>query len=190
MVAADGHLFDLISYHTPPQDRFGQVGELMKFLLKWALIIVVGITVLGKIGDAFKRPEETAAEKAAREDLQYVQAQAKYYADLKAVSDMPLITAQTLASAYEANTVAADARFKGKRFKISGTVASINTDFTGDPYVTLRGGVNQFMEPQFGFDKSESGQLAALTKGSNVTLVCTGRGDIAKTPMSKDCKMQ
>lgn len=161
----------------------------MKALIKTVFIVVGGLFVLTTISNALKSPEETAAEKAAREDLQYVQAQAKYYADLKTVSDMPLITAQTLASAYEANTVAADARFKGKRFKINGTVSDINTDFTGAPYVTLRGGVNQFMEPQFGFEKSESEQLVSLRKGSKVTFVCTGRGDVAKTPISKDCNL-
>lgn len=161
----------------------------MKALIKTVFIVVGGLFVLTTISNALKSPEETAAEKAAREDLQYVQAQAKYYADLKTVSDMPLITAQTLASAYEANTVAADARFKGKRFKITGTVSDINTDFTGAPYVTLRGGVNQFMEPQFGFEKSESEQLVSLRKGSKVTFVCTGRGDVAKTPISKDCNL-
>lgn len=161
----------------------------MKALIKTVFIVVGGLFVLTTISNALKSPEEAAAEKAAREDLQYVQAQAKYYADLKTVSDMPLITAQTLASAYEANTVAADARFKGKRFKITGTVSDINTDFTGVPYVTLRGGVNQFMEPQFGFEKSESEQLVSLRKGSKVTFVCTGRGDVAKTPISKDCNL-
>ena len=60
----------------------------------------------------------------------------------------------------------------------------------GDPYVTLEGGVNQFMEPQFGFDKSASTQLASLYKGATITLVCTGKGDIAKTPMWGSCTLQ
>ncbi|WP_206199408.1 OB-fold protein [Parasulfuritortus cantonensis] len=99
-------------------------------------------------------------------------------------------TATAIAQAYEENTVAADQKFKGKRFKITGTVADINTDFMGDPYVTLKGGVNQFMEPQFGFDKSSSTQLANLYKGATITLVCTGKGDIAKTPMWDSCTLQ
>lgn len=168
----------------------------MKFLLKWAFIIFGGLMVLGMITNALKSPEEKAAEKAAAEQHQVERQQAEadkrqaaIEAEKKAFAEMPTVTAQALASAYDANTVAADARFKGKRFKVTGTVADINTDFTGDPYLTLRGGVNQFMEPQFGFDKSDSQQLATLRKGSKVTLVCTGRGDVAKTPMSKDCNL-
>ena len=99
-------------------------------------------------------------------------------------------TATAITQAYEENTVAADQRFKGKRFKITGTVSDINTDFMGDPYVILNGGVNQFMEPQFGFDKSYSTQLASLYKGATITLVCTGNGDIAKTPIWGSCTLQ
>lgn len=168
----------------------------MKFLFKWALIIVAGLAVLGMITNALKSPEEKAADKAAaaqhqveRQQAEAVKRQAAIDAEKKALAEMPVVTAQALASSYDANTVAADARFKGKRFKVTGTVSDINTDFSGDPYVTLRGGVNQFMEPQFGFDKSDSGQLAALSKGSKVTMVCTGKGDIAKTPMSEDCSL-
>jgi len=168
----------------------------MKFLFKWALIIVAGLAVLGMITNALKSPEEKAADKAAaaqhqveRQQAEAAKRQSAIDAEKKALAEMPVVTAQALASSYDANTVAADARFKGKRFKVTGTVSDINTDFSGDPYVTLRGGVNQFMEPQFGFEKSDSGQLAALSKGSKVTMVCTGKGDIAKTPMSEDCSL-
>ncbi|MCU9106802.1 OB-fold putative lipoprotein [Pseudomonas aeruginosa] len=64
------------------------------------------------------------------------------------------ISAQQLAQAYDRNTVAADQQFKGKRFKVTGVVDSIITDMFGNPYVTLRGGVNQFMEPQFELGES------------------------------------
>ncbi|AEV61454.1 OB-fold protein [Pseudomonas ogarae] len=57
-------------------------------------------------------------------------------------------TATDLAEAYSRNTYAADMTFKRKPFKVTGTVASINTDFRGKPYVTMKGSVNQFMEPQ------------------------------------------
>ncbi|HGO9723690.1 TPA: hypothetical protein ACLECI_002299 [Pseudomonas aeruginosa] len=96
-------------------------------------------------------------------------------------------TAQQLAQAYDRNTVAADQQFKGKRFKVTGVVDSINTDLFGNPYVTLRGGVNQFMEPQFQLDEAHANYAAGLQSGMRISLLCTGRGDTAKTPMSKDC---
>lgn len=97
------------------------------------------------------------------------------------------VSAQQLAQAYERNTVAADQQFKGKRYKVTGVVDSINTDMFGNPYVTLRGGVNQFMQPQFELDEQHASYAAALQSGMRISLVCTGRGDVAKTPMSNNC---
>ncbi|WIX01166.1 hypothetical protein QK899_11530 [Pseudomonas sp. AR5] len=97
------------------------------------------------------------------------------------------ISAQSLAQAYDRNTVAADQQFKGKRFQVTGVVDSVNTDLFGNPYVTLRGGVNQFMEPQFELDEAHANYAAGLQAGMRISLVCTGRGDVAKTPMSQDC---
>ncbi|WP_049269406.1 OB-fold protein [Pseudomonas aeruginosa] len=97
------------------------------------------------------------------------------------------VSAQQLAQAYDRNTVAADQQFKGKRFKVTGVVDSINTDMFGNPYVTLRGGVNQFMEPQFELNDAHANYAAGLQSGMRISLICTGRGDVAKTPMSKDC---
>lgn len=97
------------------------------------------------------------------------------------------VSAQQLAQAYDRNTVAADQQFKGKTFKVTGVVDSINTDLFGNPYVTLRGGVNQFMEPQFKLDGAHANYAAGLQSGMRVSLICIGGGDVAKTPMSKDC---
>ncbi len=97
------------------------------------------------------------------------------------------VSAQQLAQAYDRNTVAADQQFKGKRFKVTGTVDSINTDMFGNPYVTLRGGVNQFMEPQFELDDAHATYAAGLQSGMRISLICTGHGDVAKTPISKGC---
>ncbi|HYW57702.1 MAG TPA: hypothetical protein VE934_12120 [Polaromonas sp.] len=98
-------------------------------------------------------------------------------------------TASEISKAYEENTVSADMTFKGKELKIVGVVSNINTDFMGDPYLTLKGGVNQFMEPHFSFSKDAMGELARLKKGSKVTVICTGAGDVAKTPMLKNCSL-
>lgn len=102
---------------------------------------------------------------------------------------LPLVSAAQIAQAYEENTVAADQMFKDKWFRVSGVVDSINTDFLGKPYITLRGGVNQFMEPQFGFDKDQASIVAGIRKGTKVVLACEGHGDVAKTPMSRNCKL-
>ncbi|MBS7724717.1 hypothetical protein I0E51_07365 [Pseudomonas lalucatii] len=103
------------------------------------------------------------------------------------VAPMFEVSAQQLAQAYDRNTVAADHQFKAKRFKVTGVVESINTDLFGNPYVTLRGGVNQFMEPQFELDDAHATYAAGLQSGMRISLICTGHGDVAKTPISKGC---
>ena len=103
------------------------------------------------------------------------------------VEPLPEYSAQQMAADYERNTVAADQRYKGKRFKVSGVVDSINTSLFGNPYVTLRGGVNQFMEPQFELDSAHRNYAAGLQQGMRISLACRGRGDVAKTQMSDAC---
>lgn len=97
-------------------------------------------------------------------------------------------TASQVAASYEENTVAADIAFKGKRVLVTGRITDINTDFMGKPYLVLAG-TNQFMGPQFKFDKSDMPVMAALKKGATVKVICTGKGDVVKTPMFEDCEM-
>ncbi|MGB5109660.1 MAG: hypothetical protein WBO07_07805 [Formosimonas sp.] len=104
------------------------------------------------------------------------------------IAALPAITVAQLSQAYNDNTVAADQQFKGKKFKVAGIVSDISTDIMGDPYISMQGG-NEFMQPQFSFDKDDSSQLAQIKKGMKLTIVCEGAGDIAKTPISKDCKI-
>lgn len=138
-------------------------------VLKWVGGIILVLIVIGIVAG----PDAPESAEAKPQD----------------VASLPEVSAKEIAVAYNENTVSADMRFKDKQFKVSGTVADINTDFTGDPYITMRGGVNEFMEPHFDFDKSALQQLAGLKKGMKVTLRCTGGGDVAKTPMSKDCSI-
>jgi hypothetical protein len=97
-------------------------------------------------------------------------------------------TSKQVATSYEENTVAADMQFKGKRVQVSGRITDINTDFMGNPYLVLAG-ANEFLGPQFAFDKSDMSVMAALKKGATVSVICTGKGDVAKIPMFKDCVM-
>jgi hypothetical protein len=104
------------------------------------------------------------------------------------VEPLKSFTAKQVASSYEENTVAADMQFKGKKVKVSGRITDINTDFLGRPYLVLAG-TNDFMGPQFGFDKSDMSVMATLKKGATVNVICTGKGDVAKVPMFEDCEM-
>lgn len=139
----------------------------------------LALTIFGFSHTSDTNKTTTSVEKAPT----VVQSQEEFDATV------PTISAQQIAQAYDENTVAADQAFKGKRFKVKGVIDSINTDFMGNPYVTIRAGVNQFMEPQFKFNKDQTDRVAQLRKGATVTLACTGHGDIAKTPMSDKCRV-
>jgi len=128
----------------------------------------------------------------AKQEAEYAASQAKiaqYMTETQAKVEIEkkAYSAYQIASEYNQNTVKADTDWKGHRYYVKGEIADINTDFTGNAYVTLRGGVNEFMEPQFSFKESEKAKVSELRKGQEVILECTGNGDIAKTPMSKDC---
>ena len=98
----------------------------------------------------------------------------------------PELTAAALVAAYEENTVAADNQYKGKPLDVTGVVSSINTDMFGDAYITFKAG-NEFMPPQAKFTDKQA--VANLKKGAKVKVSCVGAGDIAKTPMLKDCSL-
>ena len=161
----------------------------MKKVFKWIGLVLLGLFILGVIVDATKSPEEKAAQQAARDQIKVQQAQAKADQEKQELASLPSVTASEMVNAYESNTVAADQQFKGKRFKVTGTVSDINTDLMGDPYLVLRIGGNSFNQPHYGFNKDAGAQLAKISKGSKVSMICTGKGDIAKTPMSGDCTL-
>ena len=140
----------------------------------WICFLIALFAGFVSMGDS--KTDRSAS--AAKSDVQSEQARQE-------INALPTVTARELAAAYEENTVAADQRFKDKQFKVSGVVASIDTDITDTPYITLSTG--GLMDPQFEFAESDKNQLASLKPGARVTLVCVGQGDIAKVPMSNSC---
>ncbi|KIM05158.1 MAG: hypothetical protein KN64_03780 [Sulfurovum sp. AS07-7] len=151
----------------------------------WLVGILFFFIIIGLFSDSSEQESN-----ATINDNKSIANETKYTEEetLSSVS-LETFSAKDLAKAYDENTVFADQKFKDKQFKVNGIISDISTDIMGNPYLTLKGGVNEFMEPQFQFDKSEINQLASLKKGKNITLICTGKGDIAKTPMSGDCSL-
>ena len=86
---------------------------------------------------------------------------------------------------YDANTVSADQKYKGKRFIVNGKINSINTDITNSPYVEMA--TTGFLGAQAHFKSGQENTIAALKKGQQISLECTGKGDIGKVPMLDDC---
>jgi len=100
-----------------------------------------------------------------------------------------VVSVEELEGAYQQNTLAADARFKGQRLSLTSAVQNINTDIANGAYLVL-GRPGQFMAPQAAIAESDRGRAASLHPGDVVSLLCTGAGDIAKMPMLADCRFQ
>ena len=159
----------------------------MTKIIKYIVYAFLAFIALGLYLDYQKTPEQKAAEAAARTEQQAQTALQQQQQAQQELATLPTVNAHDIANAYNDNTVAADQQCKNQKLKISGIIASINTDFSGDPYLTLRGGINPFLEPMFKFDATASKQIAKLKKGAKITMVCTGGGDIGKTPILNDC---
>ncbi len=158
-----------------------------KFYKKWWfwVIIVIVLAAVGRSNDEKSANSATASSSAAPV------AEAPVAAP---VAEAPVAAFQTtpseLAQAYNKNTVSADSKFKGKTYEVTGVVSDIRTDIGDNAVIDMKGGVNEFTEPQFKIadkDKSKAGQVE---KGQTITLICVGNGDIIKTPMSKDCEFK
>jgi tRNA_anti-like len=161
---------------------------MIKKTLKWTGIVLVGVVALGTLGQMISPNKPASAGLPLLAQPAAPAVVPKVMPEIEKVV-LPRYTPADITRAYEDNTVAADLTFKGKRYEISGIVASINTDLFGDPYLTMKASGNEFLAPHFSFGKDALGSLAALKKGSKVVMVCEGRGDVVKIPMNKDCKL-
>lgn len=158
-----------------------------KTIFLGTLLVLVALFLIGHFASNSKTTEQKAAEASAmQKEKENIAEQARLDAE-KELASLERVTSSEITRAYEENTVAADKRFKGKKFIVSGVVSDISTDFTGSPYLTLKGGTNQFMSPQFSFNDASDSRLEKLKKGVKVSLTCTGKGDVAKMPMAGEC---
>lgn len=146
----------------------------MNKYLKWTAYAVLGLVVLGAL-----LPDDKAAVANDAEAT---------IANTAALPTAPPIkvTARDLFKAYEANEIAADSQYKGKRIEISGQIESIASDMFDEPLVQLSAGNFQNVGAQ-GLTKDVA---AKLTKGQSITLVCNGAGEAIGTPMLDKCAVK
>jgi hypothetical protein len=98
------------------------------------------------------------------------------------------VDAQQLWRDYDANEVAADAVYKGKWLSVTGVVASIDKDFMGHIILDLQS-PNDFMPTSAKLESSDADKAAALSKGTQVSLVCKGEGRLIGSPNLEDCNI-
>ena len=100
-------------------------------------------------------------------------------------------TASYLQETYDKNEVKGDLKFKGKQFYVTGAIASIDSSLNDQPAVHFATDTgNQFQSPTAFFKDYENKleQIADLSKGQEIKLLCTGNGEMVGSPMLSDCE--
>jgi hypothetical protein len=93
-------------------------------------------------------------------------------------------------SAYKANEVGADNRYKGKLIRTTGVIDSVKKDIMDNLYVTIGTGASfEIPQVQAFFDDSMNNQLGQLQKGTKLTVVCRVDG-LMMNVIGKECVIQ
>jgi tRNA_anti-like len=95
-------------------------------------------------------------------------------------------SAAALMERYEQNEVEADQAFKGRRVMIDGTISDIGKDILNNPYIVFATNSRQPLSGvQALFDRDSD--VASLSKGATVTVVCTIGGKTLGTVLARHC---
>ncbi|WKZ83960.1 OB-fold putative lipoprotein [Ralstonia pickettii] len=145
-------------------------------VVKWLFGLAFVAIIIGVLSDLTDPKPKAASAPATGKPV-----------EAAAAAEPPLpVKAQELFGAYEDNEVAADQKYKDKSLLVTGTVQSIDKDFTDSIVVKLASG-NPFMAVHAYLDDQHAAMAASLKKGAKVALVCVGDGRIVGSPMLKGC---
>lgn len=98
------------------------------------------------------------------------------------------LSADQLYSEYDANQVAADAKYKGKIVTIAGSINDIGKDVTDTAYVVI-GGTGMLNGTQCMFPKGQESIIGNLSKGQQVTAKGEVNGKIGNV-LVRNCTIQ
>jgi len=96
------------------------------------------------------------------------------------------VTADELIAAYQANEISADSEYKGKKLRVTGALASIDSGMNDEPILHIGSKVFPTVSAR-GVSKSSA---VALTKGAQITVECKGDGEIGGMPMLSGCELK
>lgn len=160
-----------------------QEGSKKKFYKKWWFWVIV-VVVLYVIGSSTGNKENNN-QPVAQESSKQQKAQQSKPAEEAAIK----VTASQLYSDYEANEVAANAKYKDKKVEITGAISGIGKDLMDTPYVALVVSPNNpVFSVQCMFKKGDESQLAVLVKDSDITLEGKVSGKLGNVLVS-DCSL-
>lgn len=150
----------------------------------WVLGILILFFLIGSYNEGEKAIESARTQSESKENT----AESSPQEESKPATPASIkVDAKKLNADYEANEVSADQQYKGKIVEVSGTIKDIGKDILDDPYVSLESG-NVIFTVQCMFDKSDSNQLASLTKAQKITLSGKVSGKLGNI-IIKDCKI-
>lgn len=100
-----------------------------------------------------------------------------------------IVTAPILVTEYEANEIAADEKYKGRKVQVTGVIDSIAKDIIDSMYVSLDSGQEfGITNVQCFFDDSEGRYLASLSKGRSLTVTCRCDGKFGNV-LLRECEI-
>ena len=163
--------------------------KIIKTIIKFALLAVAGLFVLGLIISLLQTPEQRARiaasnEKARQERIAQEAAAAQKTAAKKAQDQADAAMAErvgrkkkiadawkapVLMYFYKQNEVKADQTLKGQRITVSGKVEKIGKDILNTPYVTLKTD-DPIASVQVMFDRGNENAIADLVPGRSIVL--------------------
>lgn len=121
------------------------------------------------------------------EDIHYsIEGGGSLCSPTKFCTEYEVTTAEGLEKTYSDNELRGDKKFKNKEFRVNGVVGSIESGLGDKPYIVFK--TKSFNSPQAHFVKSEEDKLIDLNKNQKISLICTGDGEIAGTPILKKCR--
>jgi len=96
-------------------------------------------------------------------------------------------TAMQYDADYDANEVAADQKYGGKKILLAGVIDSINKDFKGDAYLVLKAN-NPFMGVHAELNENGKAGASSLTKNTEIFLVCDSGTRVMGSAVARSCQ--
>lgn len=99
------------------------------------------------------------------------------------------VPAEEILKTYSENEVRGDKYYKNKNLVVSGTIKSIDSGIGDEPYIIFTTkNKYSFSAVQAHFVKDEHDKLIELNKGQKIEISCVGGGEVAGSPMLKQCR--
>lgn len=157
--------------------------------LKWGVAIIFGLGMLTIIIGGSTQKKQTEPAAAADQVRESTPPPAPTKASAEQAKLIYKTTAQQLARDYRDNEVAADEKMKGRLIEVSGTVQSIDKNFTDSIIIALRTG-NEFMAAHMNMDDSEKDKAMILKRGAKVVIRCERMSRTMGSPYGSGCTFQ